>query len=323
MRRRRALLTLAAAAFAPWARAQSPSATSRPRKLAILWMAPEEFLRRDILPDLQRELAGRGYVVGKNLNIVIEVSHPRVIAAGAAAVAAQGPDVVVTMGTTSTRAMMLAAPGIPVVTSVADPVGSGFARTLARPGGNVTGLSQGKFEATRKGLEALRELDPRLSRLAIVGDDSAGGREFGSLISRAAVELGIEPLPIVVRPGDLLVGLARAAQSRASGIFLNEIPAPDAYVRFAGEAVRARLPVITNHEEGVDAGLLASYNSERVDWAQRTAAIADRMLRGGDPATTPFELPERYRFVVNRTTAAALGLAIPPDLALRVDRFVG
>ena len=321
MRRRAALEVMAATMIlAPWARAQATAQAARPRRLVVLWMGPNDVLRAEVLPPLRSALASLGYVEGRNVEVAIEVSELEAIAAAAASVAAGKPDVVVTMGTVATRAMMLAAPRIPVVTSVADPVGSGFARTLARPGGNVTGLSQGKLEAARKGLEALRDLAPRLSRLAIVGPV---GSDYTALVSRAAVDVGLEPVGIVVPGGDIIAGLARAREARASGVYLDAVLDRDGYVRVAAAAIKSRLPVVTNHEEGVDAGLLASYNSQQVDWAARTAAMVDRMLRGGDPATTPFELPGRYRLVLNRATAAALGLAIPPEVALRVDRFVG
>jgi putative ABC transport system substrate-binding protein len=330
MNRRGALagLVAALAALSPaaWAQARPRAgATARsPARLVILWLGPEEWLRDDILPPLLREMAALGYVEGKNLEVGIEKpppeSTPERLATAVAKIAAAKPDIVLTYGTPGTRAMSIAAPHTPVVASVADPVGSGFARTLASPGGNVTGLSHGAPEAARKGLDVMRALVPRLSRLAIVFRDTPHDREFVGHITRAAAEAGVEPLLVAVA-GDDEEGFARAAALRPSAAYLSL--SREGCARIAAAALRARLAVFSNSEECAEVGLLASYNSERPDQARRTAAIVHRVLGGADPATIPFELPERYRLVVNRVTAAALGVSIPPEVVLRVDRFIG
>jgi putative ABC transport system substrate-binding protein len=322
MNARRRLLAAAGGLFAAQAvRAQVPA---RKLRLGILWSGSGGF-NEDILPGMIRALAALGYEVGRNLELDVQVGSDGLhsMPGLAAQLVARKPDIVFTQGTPATRAIANASREIPVITSVADPVGSGFARTLARPGGNVTGLSQGAPEVAQKTLEILRLLVPRLARLAILRREGSFDVEFARHMEHAAAAARIEPVAVTVRDSGLLRTVAGLrAQSTPAAYFA--MPIDEASQRpVAAEALHLSIATATPDEAAVERGLLLNLTAAQLDLYERSAALIDRIARGAKPADTPFEYPLRYATTLNRATAAGLKLTIPAEVLLRVDRLVG
>jgi putative ABC transport system substrate-binding protein len=206
---------------------------------------------------------------------------------------------------------------------VGDPVGSGFARSLAQPGGNITGISLATGEIARKQVELLRIVVPRVSRLAIMIGRNPAAREVARPVQVAAREAGLaSELDVVTSIPDLDRTFARdPAGSRA--VFILSVPVVTGGSKAVAElALRNRVPTISGASEYVEAGCLLSYTLLHENALQRWAAQLDKIFRGANPAQIPFELPTKTQFAINRATARALGLPVPAELLLRADQVV-
>lgn len=304
------------------------AAARAPRRLGVLMYddAPTWSTRR---ADLERALQALGWVEGSSLRSdwrYAEGSESRLDALARTLVASP-VDVLLSNGVPATRALQRATRSIPIVTGIGDPVGMGYARTLARPGGNVTGLSYAVVEAARKQVELLRELVPALASLALVlkanrqpyADDITHGART------AAREAGLPTRVVLAADGDELeAALRRGRRDRREGAlvfgFTASIDPKDAV-----RATRAaRVPAVFEQRLYVDLGGLTSY---QLDWGgeqvQRLASRLDQVLRGADPATLPFEFPTRSEVALNLAAARELGLAVPASLRVRADHVVG
>jgi len=326
-RRRLLFAALAGTALpAGWA---APGAGAK--RLVVVRSAFQEGDERDNLDEVLAWLGKRGFAEGRELDVhrltvdfrVIEVSRRSDYVAER--VRQEGlplrPDLFLTEGTGFTEAIRKVTRTVPIVTSVADPVGSGFAASLARPGGNVTGLAHGVEETAVKTIEIVRRLVPRLARLAVFHGPGRNQTRFAGHYERAARAAGIEPLLFPIADEAALSAAIRRAASRPAQAGL--LAASDGFgTRAVRAAVEVRLPIVGFDEYLTDGGLLASYNASDPDRWERLAAVAEKILRGGDPATLPFQYPLTYRLVLNRRTAAALGIEFPPDLLLRADRVI-
>ena len=234
-------------------------------------------------------------------------------------------DVIVTYGTTAVVAARQATLVIPIVFAVvADPVGTGLVASLARPGGNVTGLSLQQTDVAGKRLELLREIVPHLRRLAFMGNlgNPALMLELGE-VQAAARKLGLEiTTPEVRRAEDIAPGL-EALKGHAEGLYVEPDPLLLANrVRFNTLVLTARLPAIYNSREWVEAGGLMSYGPNFLDLFRRAAGYVDKILRGAKPGDIPVEQPTKFDLVINLTTAKALGLTIPESFLLRADEVI-
>jgi len=276
---------------------------------------------------MRKIFADLGWIQGKTLEIVWrfgEGDQLRFPALARELVAAR-PDVILTGGTARTRALQEATRTIPIHTFVGDPVGSGFAQSLARPGGNITGLSIGIREVAQKQIELLRSTLPRLSKLAIVGEITAPTfRENTEPIVSAASAAGLTPqlaqVSSIAEMETVLRGLP--ASGRGAAFLMGNLERVDE-VAAVQLAIRLRVPAITGDDDLVEKGALFSYSLYHEDPARRATAIIDKLLRGADPAMIPFELPNKSRFVINRRTATAIGVKFPADFLLRADKVIG
>ena len=205
-----------------------------------------------------------------------------------------------------------------------DPVASGLVASLARPGGNVTG-----FNVTRgpdfalKRLELLKEIAPRIKRVAFLG--SKDDFEVGERLLQAGVsKLGLVMLLTeAVKPEDLGQAFEQAKRERADAVFVSNLPMNrDHAARIAALAARHRLPAEYFYPESVEAGGLAAYGVDLLDLVRRSAGYADRILRGTKPADLPVEQPSKFILAINLKTARALGLTIPQSVLLRADRVI-
>lgn len=282
-----------------------------------------------LAPDLRVALAELGWVEGTNLSVDWrfadgDASRLPVLAAQ---LVQSGVDAVLTRGTPATRALQRATTTIPIVTGVGDPLGGGFARSHAQPGSNITGVSYAMVETNRKQVELLRGMVPGLARLVVVlpADRASFAQEItGSILAAAAtfglacetvLVAGIDDLPAALRP-DRGPGVG-AARILGFGTAID----PKAIARVA---LSNRVPTVFDDAEYVEAGGLMSFRLywENQTQTQRTAAQLDQVFRGVRPGQIPFELPTRSEFVVNRATAKALGIVVPPAILLRADRVV-
>jgi putative ABC transport system substrate-binding protein len=233
-------------------------------------------------------------------------------------------DVIVTFGT-AVPALKQATSVIPIVFALdADPVGRGLVASLARPGGNVTGLSQQSTELAGKRLELLREALPGLSRLAVLADIGFPGavQEMGE-VKAAAGTLGIEVATSEIRRAEDIIPAFDAINSRADALYVcgNALTFTNR-IRISTLAQGARLPTIHGSQEYVRAGGLMSYGANFPDLWRRAAEFADKILRGAKPADMPVEQPTKFDLVINLTTARALGLKIPEAFLLRADEVI-
>jgi putative ABC transport system substrate-binding protein len=234
-------------------------------------------------------------------------------------------DVIVTQSTPAVIAAKQATAVIPIVfVGIGDPVGTGLVASLARPGGNITGLSIQAADTAAKRLELLREVVPNLRRLAImvnVGNSSSvlESRE----VQAAARTLGLEVAALEIRRGEDITSAFEALKGRAEALFV----APDPLLNTNRVSINtlaqgARLPTMYGLREYVEAGGLVSYGPSIADQYRRAADYVDKILRGTKPAEIPVEQPTKFDLIFNLTTAKALGLTIPESFLLRADEVI-
>jgi putative ABC transport system substrate-binding protein len=235
-------------------------------------------------------------------------------------------DIVVAATTLSVQAAHRATTTIPIVmVAVPDPVGEGFAASLARPGGNITGLSNIVTEVSSKHLELLGVAVPKLSRIAVLLNPlNPSDSLILEQIQGAAYRRGIRVLPVEASTAaEIEVGFAAMGRARTEAL----IVAADAYFdvqreQIARLALKSRLPAISSNLEMTEVGALMSYGQDLAEHYRRAASYVDKILKGAKPGELPIEQPTVLELVINRSTVGALGLAIPQDLALRADRLI-
>ena len=270
-----------------------------------------------------------GYVEGKN--IVIEYRHHEGKVDRLPALAAElvrlKVDIIITAGAPAARAAKEATSTIPIVmTNVGDPVGSGFVASLARPGGNITGLSTLAPELSGKRLELLKEIVPRLSRVAVFGTsttpDNAPSLKEVELAAKA-LGVNVQYLNVLDRKDsetafrDAVKGLAEAILMMVSGTVGNS-----QRPQFVELAVKSRLPAIYYRSEYVEAGGLMFYGVNILDLDRRAATYVDKILKGRKPADLPVEQPIKFEFIINLNAAKHIGLTIPHEVLARADRVI-
>jgi putative ABC transport system substrate-binding protein len=234
-------------------------------------------------------------------------------------------DVIVTAGTAAVVTAKQATSVIPIVFAVAgDPVGTGLVASLARPGGNVTGLSNQSADLAGKRLELLREVVPSLRRLAILAN---AGSPIGVLEMReaqaAARTLGFEVATLEIRGAQDIAPAFDALKGRAEALYVASDPLVTTNrIRINTLALGARLPTMHGQGDNVEAGGLMSYGANYPDLHRRAADYVDKILRGAKPTDIPVEQPTKFDFLINLTTARALGLEVPPTLLARADEVI-
>jgi putative ABC transport system substrate-binding protein len=234
-------------------------------------------------------------------------------------------DVILTQGTSSVFAARQAAAVIPIVfVAVADPVSTGLVASLARPGGNVTGLSNQLVDLVGKRVEMLREILPGLRTLAIMANvgNPASLLEM-SEVSSIARTFGLEVVRLEIRRGEDIAPAFEALKERPDALYVCVDPLLNTNrVRLNTLAQGARLPTMYGLREYVEAGGLVSYGPNIVNQYRRAADYVDKILRGAKPADLPVEQPTKFDLIINITTAKALGLEVPPTLLARADEVI-
>ncbi len=269
-----------------------------------------------------------GYVEGKNIVIELrsaEGEQGRLPALVAELVRLK-VDIIVSAGPSVTRAAKAATTTIPIVMAQdSDPVGSGFVASLARPGGNITGLSTLAPEISGKRLELLKEIVPRLSRVAIIGSSTEPSyAQVLKEIELAAGALKLKLQLLNVRDAkDIETAFQAARKERADAILLLTAAVLNSHRAQVVElAVKNRLPAAYAVPQFVEDGGLMSYSTNFNDLFRRAATYVDKILKGRTPADLPVEQPNKFEFIINLKAAKQIGLTIPRDLLARADRVI-
>jgi putative ABC transport system substrate-binding protein len=272
-----------------------------------------------------------GYVEGKNMAFVYRTTEGRRerYADIVAELVRLKVDVIVTDVTGAGLALKKATNTIPIVmTSSSDPVGTGLVASLARPGGNVTGLTNVGGELGGKLLELLKEITPRLSRVAILatwGSASGADEVFTRNTEVPARALGVQLIRVRVQGPDDIDGAFRTiTKERANGLLMRLQPSVFSahYKRVAELTASSRLPSIATNKSWVDAGGLMSYGSDLNFQYRRAATYVDKILKETKPADLPVEAPTKFEFIINLKTAKQIGLTIPPNVLARADKVI-
>ena len=287
-------------------------------------------LRPGALPDAEFEafrqgLSKLGYIEGKNIIIEPRFAEGRVDRLHELVVELiqLKSDIIVTSGAPHTRAAKEATSTIPIVmVNVGNPVGAGLVISLARPGGNITGLTTISADLRGKRLELLKETISRVSRVAVLWNPNApAGREETEIAARS---LGLKLQLLEVRDPEDLDGAFRAAvRERAQALVVPRNPVTmNERERIAQLAIKSRLPAVYDEREFVEAGGLMSYGTNLADLNRRAATYVDKILKGAKPGDLPVEQPTKFELVINLKTAKQIGLTIPPHVLARADKVI-
>ena len=235
-------------------------------------------------------------------------------------------DIIVTAGPAATRAAKEATATIPIVMAQdTDPVGNGFVASLARPGGNITGLSTLAPEISGKQLELLKEIVPKLSRVAVLGTSTnSGNAQMLREMELAAGAFGVKLQYLdVLGPKDIETAFRAASKGRADAVLMLTGSVLTSHrTQIADLAVKNRLPAIYPQAEYVEAGGLMSYGANITDLYRRAATYVDKILKGAKPADLPVEQPTKFEFIINLKAAKQIGLTIPPNVLARADKVI-
>jgi ABC-type uncharacterized transport system substrate-binding protein len=269
-----------------------------------------------------------GYVEGKNIVIEWRSAEGKLdrLPAFAAELVNLNVDVIITTGQVSTRPTNEATRTIPIVMAQdPDPVGAGFIASLARPGGNITGLSSLSPEISGKRLELLKETVPKLSRVAVLGTSTTAGNAQAlreTELAAGAITVKLQYLD-VRGPKDIETAFRAASKERAEAVLVLGGPVLASQRTRVVELVgNSRLPAIYGQPEFVEAGGLMSYSVSYTDLYRRAATYVDKILKGTKPADIPVEQPKKFDLIINLKVAKQIGLTIPPNVLARADKVI-
>ena len=326
--RRKLLLALGAAAFAS---PLTPHAQSQTKVWRIGYLdlgSRQSMLDAGRYAALMQGLREQGYVENKNfiLDARFADGNAARLDAYAKEFVQQKMDLILVFGTAAGQAAQRATNTIPIIEiATADPVRDGFAATLARPGGNVTGMSTSAADTVQKLPELLSIAIPGLKRIAVIFNPTTSSNpQMLQQVQVAAKQTGKQVIPVGVRtPEEIDRGFATMAHERVDGIIILSNPFLfQQRTQIAGLAIKHKLPSIHANDGYAEVGGLMSYGSNRTDNLLRAGVFVDKILKGAKPGDIPFEQPTRYYFVINRKTANALGIKITGELLTRADKVI-
>jgi putative tryptophan/tyrosine transport system substrate-binding protein len=326
MKRKTTILTLTAVLFALCSHAEAQQPTKIPR---IGYLAPTPLSALVVRTEAFRQgLRELGYVEGKNIVVEWRSADGKTdrLPALAAELVRLKVDVIVTTGPTGTRPAKEATSTIPIVMAQdIDPVGTGFVTSLARPGGNITGLSSLVPEISGKQLELLKEILPRLSRVAVLWTSSnpANAQVLKEMESTAgALGLKLQSLDILGAQ-DIETAFRVAGKGRADAVLVLQNGVATSHRKeLAAFAIRSRLPGMFPRLQFVEDGGLMSYGASIADMDRRAATYVDKILKGAKPADLPVEQPTKFELIINLKTAKQIGLTIPPNVLAQADKVI-
>ena len=327
--RRREFVSLFGAAAASWPLAVRAQQGERMRRIGTLTGSaagdPDGQARQAALI---QGLAQLGWIEGRNLRIDARAAAGNAdnMRKYAAELVALAPDVIVAGGGAPVEALLRATRTVPIVFTIApDPVGAGYVKSLARPGGNVTGFMMFEFNLSGKWLELLKEIAPSVTRAAVLRDAAitAGIGQF-AVIQSVAPSLGVDVSAINLDDAaEIKAAVADFAREPNGGLILTA----SALATFHRDlivalAARYKLPAVYISRFYVAGGGLISYGPDFVDQYRRAASYVDRIFKGERPTDLPVQVPTKYELIINLKTAKALGLIVPPSLLSRADEVI-
>jgi putative ABC transport system substrate-binding protein len=324
--KRHLILLLTSAFFLSASFAQAQPEQKIPR-IAIL-LAAGTGSNPSRIDAFRQGLREHGYVEGRNLGIERRAASGNLNRLNelAAELVALKVDVFVTGGNAVVRAVKRASPTTPIVAALMnDPVENGFIISLARPGGNITGLTALGNELSGKRLELLKEIMAGLSHLLVLGNSSTPGssqalHQIETIARKFAVRVTYDDIKL---PDDLEAAFKGGAKSHTDAVLL--LPNPILLLhekKLVELAISNRLPLMCDAREYVQLGGLISYAADADDLFRRAATYVDKILKGAKPAELPVEQPEKFELVINLKTAKQIGLTIPPNVLARADRVI-
>ena len=280
--------------------------------------------RDDAFRNRLREL---GWIEGQNITIEYRYAEGKVdrLAAMAAELVRLNVDVIVTSGTTAVRVAREATSTIPIVMATGEPVSTGLVASLAKPGGNITGLTHITKDLLGKRFELLKEIVPDTVRVAaLLNPTNPGQALFADEMESSARALALQLRILKLQdPNEFERAFSAIVEWQARGLLVLEDPVFTTHrTQLADLAVRHRLPAVFGNASYVEAGGLVSYGANFTDLYRRTAVYVDKILKGAKPGDLPIEQPTKFELVINLKTAKALGLTIPQSLLLRADEVI-
>jgi putative tryptophan/tyrosine transport system substrate-binding protein len=325
-RRRQLLLSAGAFLVYPLAGAQQPE---RVRRIGVImgWSERDPQYQSN-LAVFKEQLTALGWTEGRNLTIDVRWTGGDIARASAVAkeLVALRPEMILSSTTPITAALQRETGTIPIVfVVVVDPVGSGFVKTLARPGANITGFIHHEASLVVKWLQLLKEIAPRVTRVTMFNPQTAPYAEhYLQPLKAAAPKIGVETRTAAVRSeSEIEQVIAGLGREPSSGL----VTMSDGFMTvhrtsIVALAARHKVPAVYYAGNFAEQGGLISYGVQSADLFRRVAPYVDRVLRGAKPADLPVQLPTKFELVINRKTAAALGLAVPQSMLLRADQVI-
>jgi putative tryptophan/tyrosine transport system substrate-binding protein len=326
--RRREFFTLLGGAAIAWPLAARAEQSGRVRRIAVLMTSAEDSDGRHRLTAFQKALREHGWLDGANLRTDIRWGAADIgrMRSQVADVLGTRPDAILATSGRLVRVLQEEAREVPVVfVGPVDPVGSGFVKSMARPGGNFTGFTSGETSLAGKWLEILKEAAPELARVALIfGPDNPSAAGVRKLLETAAPSLGVKLIATPIRTASDIESAVEAFSREAQGGLILPLDLTisvhlELVARLAG---RYRCPAISGYPGFPAAGGLVSYGFDVADIYRRAASYVDRILRGEKPADLPVQAPTKYELLTNLKTAKALGLEMPPTLLARADEVI-
>ncbi len=328
--RRREFITLLGSAAVAWPRAADAQQDDRMRRVGVLdTRAADDREGQARLAAFLQRLQELGWTDGRNVRIdyrwsAADADRSRTYAAELVALA---PDVILASSSQSVVALLQTTRTVPIVfANVIDPVGAGFVRRLARPGGNATGFTPFEYSLSGKWLELLKEIAPNLTQIAILRDPAiaTGIGQFAAIQVMASPSFGVELSPIDVRdPGEIERDVAAIARESNGGLIVTASSGAVIHRELIIMlAARHRLPAVYPFRYFVIDGGLISYGPDPTDQFRRAASYVDRILKGEKAANLPVQSPTKYELAINLKTAKALGFTVPPSLIARADQVI-
>ena len=326
MRRREFITLVGGAAAWPVAAGAQPE---RMRRVGILMpFAPSDLEIQARVRAFREELRRRGWATGVNVQFDERwtIDNMDLIRSAAANLVELKSDVILAVGGRVIPVLMQMTSAVPIVVpGGADPVGLGWAKSLAQPGGNVTGFATQELSVIGKSLQILKEIAPHMSRVTFISNpDNPGAAIFRGAFQSAAGPLGIEPIDRPIRGlADIERAVAETAGHPNTGIF---VPLDVTIIALVNQTVATiaqhRVPAVYPERAFVTSGGLVFYGADRIDMYRNAASYVDRILRGEKAGDLPYQQPTKYELVINRKTATALGLEIPPRLLFTADEVI-
>jgi putative tryptophan/tyrosine transport system substrate-binding protein len=326
---RREFMALLGGAAAAWPLGLQAQERRKVRHIGVLMgLSADDPESQARLAAFAQGLQQANWIVGQNLRIDYRwgAGDAEAMRRYAAELVALAPDVILAHSSAAVAPLLKASQTIPVVfTLVAEPVGAGFVRSLAKPGGNATGFTNFEYGMGGKWLELLKEISPSLTQAAVIRESAiaTGPGQFGA-IQAVAPAMRVELSPIDVRDaGEIERDIAAFAQGANGGLIVTGSPAATVHRDLIFElAARYRLPAVYNSRFYVANGGLISYGPDFVDQFRQAAGYVDRILKGESPADLPVQAPVKYELVVNLKTANALGIDLPASVLARADEVI-